>query len=569
MKLIEKTKVKFSKSLNWQMDKFVIITTIIVVVATTMISILTAEKSVNNVMSNYISDLASSKGDMIERVIDAAGDRDTIFNTQLEDMLKNVQVKGMSSSYAYLVDGKGQMLYHPDNSKIGQPVENSVIKGIVTDLEAGRKVKNRTVEYKFKGAVKYAGYYVAHNKDFILVVSCDKSEVMKPIKSMAANLIIFGIIIAAIAGMTTFFLMGKKLSAVNSLSESMEKMGDLDLTEDDQTKSLATREDEFGLMGKTISKTAVSLRNTMEVIHSKAQGLTDAAKSLMDNADSMTQTADQVDKAVNDMAQGATSQAEETQAANSAVVEIGNMIAEISSEIDELSKISEQMTEAGNNAGTAVKNLNEINSRTEQAISNISESTKKTNESASKIQEAASLISDIAKQTNLLSLNASIEAARAGEHGKGFAVVAESIGDLASQSKNAADKINAIISTLADDSKQTMAIMEDVTEVIKKQSDEIRKTSQAFDGIKEGITASVQAVQNISDKTAEINTSKAAIIDTLDSLSSIAEKNAAGTEESSASVTQLAEAMDNIRVQSNEVKETADDLTAEVKKFRL
>lgn len=60
------------------------------------------------------------------------------------------------------------------------------------------------------------------------------------------------------------------------------------------------------------------------------------------------------------------------------------------------------------------------------------------------IQQLTGEILSIANQTNLLALNASIEAARAGEAGKGFAVVADEIGQLADDSRNAANSIQEI-----------------------------------------------------------------------------------------------------------------------------
>ena len=57
------------------------------------------------------------------------------------------------------------------------------------------------------------------------------------------------------------------------------------------------------------------------------------------------------------------------------------------------------------------------------------------------IARELSIVSEIAAQTHLLALNAGIEAARAGEAGRGFAVVANQIKQLASQSSNAASRV--------------------------------------------------------------------------------------------------------------------------------
>lgn len=67
------------------------------------------------------------------------------------------------------------------------------------------------------------------------------------------------------------------------------------------------------------------------------------------------------------------------------------------------------------------------------------------NEQMNLIGNSSSLVSELAGQTNMLALNAAVEAVRAGDQGKGFAVVAGEIRKLATQSKQSAQKINALI----------------------------------------------------------------------------------------------------------------------------
>lgn len=147
----------------------------------------------------------------------------------------------------------------------------------------------------------------------------------------------------------------------------------------------------------------------------------------------------------------------------------------------------------------------------------------------------------ITAQTNLLALNASIEAARAGEAGKGFAVVAGEIGKLASDSAEAASKIQQVsakviasVEGLANEAEQMIRFMEktalegyrellSVSEEYSQDAKSIhaimtqfeensQQLQQSVDTIKEAVQAvnvaveeSARGVVNISEMSMELN----------------------------------------------------------------
>jgi methyl-accepting chemotaxis protein len=126
------------------------------------------------------------------------------------------------------------------------------------------------------------------------------------------------------------------------------------------------------------------------------------------------------------------------------------------------------------------------------------ESVLRLTEQMQRIGEITASVNEIAEQTKLLALNASIEAARAGEGGRGFAVVATQVRELANQSKEAAGRIEHLISETQKSMQNVAAKIEAGSQLSTDSSEIVRQVAQAFEEIAKAIEQTTEAMKQIN-----------------------------------------------------------------------
>lgn len=525
-------------------------------------------KAISTLAGNYMTDIVDISGKNIDHLLESSSYEEVMDAANLEAEVEGTTVEGIDSCYAYVVSGDGTMLYHPTPEKIGQPVENAAVKKIVSEIEAGNRLESDVIQYDFKGTKKWASYYVGEQMNFIVVVTADEDEILSSshaITRRGLEASVFVTIICCILGYVIAFFITKP---INEVTKSLTKLADLDFR-DEISKKAKKSKDETGKMAMALEKLRESLISVINDISNRSMEVRDAAQGLNGGAQQTTQTLEQVETAINEIADGAASQAKDTQDATENVIVMGNLVEQTDEEVNRLRDNAKFMHEAEINAMEALEQLDKINQQTKEAIDVIASQTALTNESVGKIKEATDFITEIAQETNLLSLNASIEAARAGEAGRGFAVVASQIQKLAEQSNESAHLIEEVINTLIEESEKTVETMEDVKGVIKIQNENVVKTGNAFQDVKTGIEKSIHGVNAISEKTHELDEARIRVVDIVQNLTSIAEENAASTEQTSASATEVVAIMSDVAENAERLNLIADELKSHTEKFTI
>ena len=559
-------KMKFYQSIKFRLMMMTLCVCVFMGGLINFYSIHQSRVSYKRLAWNYMEDIALAYGRQVENLLDQGGSLDS---GVLEHILMNANLEGVESSYTYIVDSEGSMLYHPNKDKIGKSVENVVVKGYIQDLKSGIKHDTGVVEYDYNGSIKYAACYTDENGRFILVVSADDDDVLKDSASLIVKVTAISLLIGMAAIVVVFILIRKIVAPLSYAANAVEELAALDfrVKNEQQERRFAGLKDEVGNIMRAVLKLRGELTAVVTDLKNQSGNLFEQSDSLSKSASDTMNNMKDTDRAVDEMANGATLLAQETQSASENVIEIGNMIDKVNDNTEELAKDADNMKELGENAENILRQLIAGQKEMVTHIGVVNDKTHEANKAAGKISEVVNLITEIASQTNLLSLNASIEAARAGDAGRGFAVVAENIKQLAEQTTSSAADIQDIIHDLEQKSGETVEKAEAVNNIVNKQSEDMKQTADILNQVITGITGLIDKIDSIAVSVENMDKSKENVVDVIGNLSSVSQENAASTEETSASTTMAMETVKKIAGEAVKLKDIAQELEDRMKQF--
>lgn len=455
--------------------------------------------------------------------------------------------------------------------KDGKRVTGTAISDSVYDkvMQDGKYFSDNT---DIEGT-EYYGYYEAlKNADgssqAIIFTGMPSSDVKAIYKKRLVNTTVFMIIIAlmvcALLAMVITFIVKAITKVIGHLDEVADGKLDFKISE-----KLLQRSDEIGNIARSVHTLIGGLASIVVNIHHSTGELAEFKDDFQKKFETINNSISNVNVAVDEIANGATSQADETQKVNSQINDMGDAITKTSQNVDSLTQSTEQMKEHNEQLDTTIQELMEISDRNKESLAAVYNQTNETNQSVMHIGNAVDMITDIAGQTNLLSLNASIEAARAGEYGKGFAVVADQIRQLADQSANTAKEIGEIVAELIENSNTSVETMGVVRQEMTGQYEKLNTTKDIFEQLNEEVNNVVTAIESISTEVESLDKLKGEVLGSAESLAAIAQENAASTEETSASMVELGEIVNDCNTKTQQLVDIADSMEENVHKFHV
>ncbi|MDD1827136.1 methyl-accepting chemotaxis protein [Photobacterium sp. ZSDE20] len=402
---------------------------------------------------------------------------DLNLNTLIKDVV-SIEQPGV---YAFLVDGKGNIVAHRDRNLTLKSVSN-----ISSNLSA-QKIQSLARDPAFEeltidGAESLLSAKKVPHTDWYFTVVIDKTKSFVSYRSLLRQSAIFGLIQLAVIAFVAMFIIKKALAPLTTLSSAMEALskGDGDLTQ----RITVNSKDEIGTLAHHVNAFIAKLQ---EIV----RDIADSSHQLNQQSEVSTNVARQT-------SEGLSVQLHE-------ISQIATAVHEMSATAEEVANNAQMTADSAIGSTENCEQGKQVIIRNQDSITNLAQQVENASGIIQEVEKNAldinailATISDIAEQTNLLALNAAIEAARAGEQGRGFAVVADEVRVLSQRTHSSTDEIREMIETLQKNSVSAVESMQRSQDLAQSSVDDANNATTALEEI-------ATSIQQISDMASHIS----------------------------------------------------------------
>ncbi|NBI10319.1 methyl-accepting chemotaxis protein [Colidextribacter sp. OB.20] len=467
-----------------------------------------------------------------------------VYASRLMDSLLDLDMKGLpNSEYVFLNVDTGVYLYHEDDALLNTETTDIGYQEIIRRIREDGSTQANTYSYRNEdGSRQLVVYKYLKDRGWVFMVRDSATEVYGTVTNVRILVGVLCAITAAAVILLTLMLLRREGRELMVVERSISRLGDLNLSADQELEPFYGRSDEIGMIAQTTHRVCGCLRKTIDdvgrILGEIAGGnlavdvtrnesyyigdfrvLSDSLRSIHANLVSVIRDISQVAGEVGASAVQVSADAQAlAQGTAEQAASVDGLVTNVTSITTQIQTSTVRCGSASELVGQATGYAAKADTKMEQ----LTAATRNIDQSSAQIGTIIKTIEDIAFQTNILALNAAVEAARAGNAGKGFSVVADEVRNLAAKSAEAAQNTNDLISRSIQSAKSgtestdmAVSAMQDINsciQSIKTLMDEIAAASVQQSemialveaGIKE-ISAVVQDNSTAAEKSAAVS----------------------------------------------------------------
>ena len=191
-----------------------------------------------------------------------------VFASRLMDSLLNLDIKGLpNSEYVFLNVDTGMYLYHEDESLLNTKTTDEGYQEILRRIQADDSPQAGTYTYVDESGIEQLVVYkYLKDRNWAFMVRDSTAEVYSEVETVRASVGVLCASVGVVVVLVTLFILFMEGRELMVMEHAIRRLGNLELSADQELTSFYGRKDEIGLIAQTIHHVCDCLRKTIDDI---------------------------------------------------------------------------------------------------------------------------------------------------------------------------------------------------------------------------------------------------------------------------------------------------------------